>query len=70
MAHEENKQTEKVFPLSFFREQGRKGGKMGGHLAWANLDEEQRTEKAQMMADARWRPWTRKKKAGKKKAAA
>jgi hypothetical protein len=68
MAHEETKQ-EKSFPRSFFVEQGRKGGKMGGHLAWASLDEEERTEKAQKMADARWRPWTV-KKARKKKAAA
>jgi hypothetical protein len=65
MAHEETK-PEKSFPRSFFVEQGRKGGKMGGHLAWASLDEDERTEKAQMMADARWRP----KKSRKRKAAA
>jgi hypothetical protein len=32
--------------LEFFQKQGRRGGKMGGALAWANLTPEQRSARA------------------------
>lgn len=34
---------------------GRKGGLIGGKARWANLSPEQRSEAAQLAAQARWR---------------
>jgi hypothetical protein len=36
-------------------ELGRRGGKKGGRMRWANLTPEQRTEAASLAAQARWR---------------
>jgi len=36
--------------LEYYRKLGRKGGKKGGHLAWENLTQEERSERAKKAA--------------------
>jgi hypothetical protein len=39
--------------LEYFRQQGSKGGKLGGSKAWANLSPEERTARAKKAVAAR-----------------
>lgn len=39
--------------LEYFRQQGAKGGKIGGSKAWANLTPEERSERAKKAVAAR-----------------
>jgi hypothetical protein len=39
--------------LEYFRQQGAKGGKLGGSKAWANLTPEERSERAKKAVAAR-----------------
>lgn len=41
--------------LKFFREEGRRGGKIGGKVRAENLTDERRKEIAKKAAAARWR---------------
>jgi len=46
-------EKEKVFSLEFFKQQGAKGGKIGGKLAAENMTPEERSARAKKAVDAR-----------------
>lgn len=55
--------------LDYFRQQGSKGGKLGGSKAWANLTPEQRSARAKKASDAAAQARTAQKATAGKKAA-